>query len=341
MLSDGRFRIVAKAIVRIAIAAAIVSSRVGLTATPAGQASALPPDVKQQLDQTAAAAAAAQTGPYIVRTGDEIEVRSYLIPELNQIARIRPDGKFSLVLLNDVEASGKTTEQLTKLLNELYSRYFRNPQITVIVKSFYNLNVYVGGEVARPGMVSIAGGLSATAAIFEAGGFKEESGAKTVIILRQGQQGPAVPITLDLSEVLSGAKPDIPLQSSDVLFVPKSSMQVFVGGEVVEPGLVPLYRSMTVLNAVIRAKGLKTTANAKQALLIRDIGGKPLAQRIDLKHIMATGIGDQQLQPFDVLVIPKSKIAKVDQAIDQYVRQVIPIGLSMGFSYLINGATVF
>jgi protein involved in polysaccharide export with SLBB domain len=338
MLSGRTFRAIGKGIAWLSIATALLSAQVAPTTAPVA---AIPPDVKQQLDQTAAAAVAAQTGPYTVRTGDDIEVRSYLIPELNQVAKIRPDGKFSLVLLNDVDASGKTAEQLTKLLNELYAKYFRDPQVTVIVKSFYNLNVYVGGEVGRPGVVAIAGGLSAAAAIFQAGGFKEEDSAKTVIILRQGVQGPPAPITVDLTGVLSGAKPDIALQSADVLFVPKSSIQVFVGGEVVEPGLVPLYRKMTALNAIIRARGLKTTANAKQALLIRDVGGKPLVQRIDLKRIMATGIGDEQLQPYDVLVVPKSKIAKMDQAIDQYVRQLIPISLSMGFSYLIGGGAVF
>jgi polysaccharide biosynthesis/export protein len=322
-------------------AAAAGSAQVGSRPAPSGQAPALPPDVKQQLEQTAAAAATMRTGPYVVRTGDEIEIRSYLIPELNQVAKIRPDGKFSLVLLNEVDATGKTAEQLTTLLNELYSQHFRDPRVTVIVKSFYNLNVYVGGEVVHPGVVPIAGGLSATAAIFQAGGFKDAEGAKTVIILHQGTPGSPMPVTVDLSGVLAGTEPDVPLQPSDVLFVPKSTMQIFVGGEVVEPGLVPLYRNMTALNAVIRAKGLKTTANARQALLIRDVGGKPAVQRIDLKLVMAKGIGDQQLQPFDVLVIPKSKIAKVDQAIDQYVRQLIPVGLNLGFSYLFGGGTVF
>jgi polysaccharide export outer membrane protein len=339
MLSAGLGR-AARGIVWITIATAVASAQVAPAAAPSTQAP-LPPDVKQQLDQTAAAASAAQAGPYIVRTGDDIEVRSFLIPELNQVAKIRPDGKFSLVLLNEVDATGKTAEQLTALLNELYSKYFRDPQVTVIVKSFYSLNVYVGGQVARPGMVAIGGGLSAAAAIFQAGGFREEDTPRVVIILRQSPQGSATPITVDLSDVLSGAKPDMLLQSADVLFVPKYSMQVFVGGEVVEPGLVPLNRSMTALNAVIRAKGLKNTANAKQALLIRDVGGKPFVQRIDLKHIMDKGIGDEPLQPFDVLFIPKSKIAKVDQAFDQYIRQLLPPGLSMGFSYLINGATVF
>src|SRR5271165_249640 len=149
MLSAGLGR-AARGIVWITIATAVASAQVAPAAAPSTQAP-IPPDVKQQLDQTAAAASAAQAGPYIVRTGDEIEVRSFLIPELNQVVKIRPDGKFSLVLLNEVDASGKTAEQLTALLNELYSKYFRNPEVTVIVKSFYSLNVYVGGQVARPG----------------------------------------------------------------------------------------------------------------------------------------------------------------------------------------------
>lgn len=305
---------------------------------PVTETGALPPELKQQMEQ-AAAATRGHTG-YLLRPGDEIEVRCHLIPQINQVARVRPDGKISLVLVNDVQAGGHTPEQLSEMLTLLYGKHFRNPQVTAIVRAFNSLNVYVGGEVPRAGLVPLGGGLTVTAAIFQAGGFKEEDGVRKVVLLRQGVKGPEI-TNLDVEEILLRGKPDPFLQPSDVLFVPKSQINVYVGGEVVEPGLIPLTGKMTALSAIIKARGLKPTAK-KNVILIRNTGDeKPAMVTLNLKEIITKGTGDRQLQAFDVVFVPKSRIAKIDQFVDQYMRQLLPIGVNFGFSYLLGGQLLF
>ncbi|MEK7752680.1 MAG: polysaccharide biosynthesis/export family protein, partial [Acidobacteriota bacterium] len=209
---------------------------------------------------------------YLLRAGDELEIRGYNLPELTQAVRIRPDGRISLLLLGDVEAAGRGAEQLGEVLSSLYAKHFRNPRITVIVRSFSNFHVYVGGEVMRPGLIPLGGEVTVASAIFHAGGFKEEEGPKRVMLLRHGDgKGPDV-ITLDLNEVLTQGKPDVVLRPADVLYVPRAAINVYVGGEVDGPGLIPLYGRMTALSAILRARGFKPTAKMDSVILIRDSG---------------------------------------------------------------------
>ena len=141
--------------------------------------------------------AASQTPPspvspvttYVLQAGDEIDIRVFELPDLNQTARIRPDGKISLLLLNDVEAAGRTPERLSEQLSLLYAKHFRSPQVAVIVRSFSNFSVYVGGEVGQPGMVPLGGDLTAASAIFRAGG----SGRGASGFAFAGQRYPAEP----------------------------------------------------------------------------------------------------------------------------------------------------
>lgn len=299
----------------------------------------LPPPVQKELEQAATTALAANGAAYLLRAGDELELRCRLIPELNQTVRVRPDGKISLVLVNDVPAAGQSPEALSTNLSKLYSQHYRNPQLTAIVRTFNNLNVYVGGDVVRAGLVPLGDGLTAAAAVFQAGGFKTEEGPKTVVLLRRDERGAHSMSSMDLTDVLLRGKPDIPLRPSDVLFVPRSTINVYVGGEVVEPGLVPLNRKMTVLSAVIKARGFKPTAQVKNVMLIREgPDGKPAVAKLNLKQVMSTGIEDVELQPYDVVFVPKTRIAKMDQFMDQYVRQLLPVGVNLGFSYLLGTA---
>lgn len=117
------------------------------------------------------------------------------------------------------------------------------------------------------------------------------------------------------------------------------SQRVFVGGEVTKPGVQPLLGPMTALQAVMAAEGLRDTAQATEALVLRrppaaGQGGEVI--RVDLKAVMAgaPGADDPVLQPYDMVVVPKSGIASVNTWVDQYLRRTLPF--SMGFSYTID-----
>lgn len=115
---------------------------------------------------------------------------------------------------------------------------------------------------------------------------------------------------------------------------------VFVGGEVLRPGPVMHRAQQTVLQAVLDAGGAKHTGASYVVLIRQNEKGVPVSQTISLKspHGGTSVAAATEIQPFDVLLLPESKIAHVDRWVDQYIRQVIPGTLNGGFSYLFNGA---
>ncbi|QPJ62603.1 MAG: polysaccharide export protein [Candidatus Nitronauta litoralis] len=163
---------------------------------------------------------------YVLMPEDEIEVKFHFQPEFNDRMKIRPDGKISLQLIDEVMASGLTPVELDKVLSEKYSKVLVQPELTVIVRNFSGRNVFVGGEVGSPGMIPIKGPLTALQAILQAGGLKNTSEMKNIILLRnQGSKQPLfAKINLDEGVNHTLGKNDIYLKPFDVVFVPKSDI---------------------------------------------------------------------------------------------------------------------
>jgi polysaccharide export outer membrane protein len=164
-------------------------------------------------------------GLYVLQRGDEISIRVFRQPELDEMVRIRPDGKISIPLLDDIEAAGLTTKELTQTLTTRYAEFFREPRVSVIVKNFSNLRVYVGGEVGQPGPIGLVGDLTVVGAVFQAGGFKSSARLDTVVLIRNdGEDRPLIQ-TLNLTDVMRKGKPDIALRPFDVVYVPESRIR--------------------------------------------------------------------------------------------------------------------
>jgi polysaccharide biosynthesis/export protein len=297
------------------------------------------PDQAEALRQAAQFRSAVAAGPYILQSGDDIEIRVYNLQELNHIVKVRPDGKISLILLNDIPAAGLTPEALAEEIAKGYSSQYRDPKVAVIVRSFSNRSVFVGGEVTNPQQITLEGRLTASAAIFRAGGIKEFAASDRILLVRgSGSAEPRVE-TFSLQAIVNG-KQDFELQPFDLVYVPRSMVQVYVGGEVSRPGLVALQGDMTTLQAVLQAGGALRTGKTNEILLLRKSSSdKPLLVRLDLRKVL-NGEQDQPLHAFDVVFVPKTKIATVNQFVEQYIRNVLPLYLNAGFNYLF-GSTIF
>jgi polysaccharide export outer membrane protein len=160
---------------------------------------------------------------YRLQVGDEIQLKFYLSPELDQDAIVRPDGRISLQLLDDVAAVGLTPMELDRIVTEGYRTELRNPEITVIVKRL-SAKVYVGGEVRQPRFVAHSGSLTVLQAVFEAGGFTDTAEPSSVILLRRLNDDKGFAAKLDLKKVISAEAEDIALMPSDTIFIPKSTI---------------------------------------------------------------------------------------------------------------------
>ncbi len=161
---------------------------------------------------------------YVLAAGDVLEIKFFFTPELNQTVPIRPDGKISLQLIEDLQAAGATPAELKKTLLEQYTVYLKKPDVAVIVKEFGAENVYVGGEVANPHLVPLRGRLTALQAIFSSGGFRESAHTSSVLIISKGEDGLPTSRKVNLKIAMSGRelREDAVLRAYDIVFVPKS-----------------------------------------------------------------------------------------------------------------------
>ena len=170
-----------------------------------------------------------QTEPptdYLLQPGDEIAVKFFYNPELNEEMPIRPDGRIALGLVGEVQAAALTVEQLRRHIADKYAGTLRRPEVHIVVKSFGSQRVYVGGEVRRPGVLVKPDGMSALQAIVAAGGFLDTAEASNVAIVRdQGTPEPLV-MLVDLHEGLNafGASKDLVLRPKDIVYVPKTQI---------------------------------------------------------------------------------------------------------------------
>ena len=167
-----------------------------------------------------------QPAPYFIQPGDQLDIKFFYNLELNETLTVRPDGKISLQLVDEVQAAGLKPSQLDKVLTEKYAYELKKPVITVIVKSFGGQRIYVGGEVNRQGLITIAGNMTPLQAVLNAGGFKETANPESTIIIRKGPGNKPVPIAMNLDDAMHGksGSADFLLQPDDIVYVPKSAI---------------------------------------------------------------------------------------------------------------------
>ncbi len=161
---------------------------------------------------------------YIIQPGDQLDIKFFYNPELNESLTVRPDGKISLQLVDEVQASGLEPSELDKLLTNQYSRELKKPSVTVIVKSFAGQRIYVGGEVNQQSEMPLPHGMTVLQAIFQAGGFKETASPENTILIRLGPKKEPVAMRIDLQDAIMGKGygANLVLRPCDIVYIPKS-----------------------------------------------------------------------------------------------------------------------
>jgi len=163
---------------------------------------------------------------YLIHPGDELSIKFFYNPELNDDVVVRPDGKISLQLVDELQASGKTPSQLDKELTELYSVELKRPAITVIMRSFGGQQIFVGGEVGRPQAVKLTPQMTPLQAVMNAGGFLDTADQNSVMVIRAGADNQAQTYSMNLEQIADGNSPDLKFQlhPGDVVFIPKTGV---------------------------------------------------------------------------------------------------------------------
>jgi polysaccharide export outer membrane protein len=182
--------------------------------------------------QTAQSAVPAMTGDtvsksatadpnYVIGAQDVLDINVWKEPDVSRTVPVRPDGKISLPMLNDVQAAGLTPAQLAAQITESLKKYVTSPQVTVIVTTINSQRVYILGEVTRPGAFPLIPGMSVLQALSSAGGFTQFAKVKNIFV-RRIENGKETKYPFNYKEVINGKKPeqDILLKAGDTIVVP-------------------------------------------------------------------------------------------------------------------------
>jgi len=218
-----------------------VSVAVAALALDAGCAAKAKPEPTAPTTIVSSIAAPRPLPRVVIGPGDVLDVKFFDLPELNESQAVRPDGRIALQLVGDVDVAGMSPSEITENLRTLYQPHLLNPKISVVVRTFKNNRVFVGGEVKAPGSLELTSAMTPLEAIIQAGGFDMRS------------------------------------------------------------------------------------AQIKNVVLIRHADGKRYGYNLNLKDAQsAAASNDFYLEPFDIIWVPRTSIAKVDQWIDQYINKIVP-----------------
>jgi polysaccharide export outer membrane protein len=157
---------------------------------------------------------------FVIGVGDVLGITFWREQALSGDVVVRPDGKISLPLLNDVQAAGSTPEQLSHALAAAAVKFVDEPDVAVIVKEIRSRKVFLVGQVATPGMVPLTGDMNVLQLIAIGGGLLEYADRKDIVIIRTASRQ-EMRFKFNYDDVLDGKnrKQNILLQPGDTVVV--------------------------------------------------------------------------------------------------------------------------
>jgi polysaccharide export outer membrane protein len=206
---------------KTAVAAVILIGSIALAQDASAPPAASPAAGQAVADKTANAADNSQAGPdYVIGPEDDLHVAVWKEADLTATLPVRPDGKISLPLLNDVQAAGLTPLQLSASLTEKLKKYVADPHVTVVVTAINSKRIYVNGEVLHPGPMPMQPNMTVLQAISTAG-LNQFANTKRIYVLRT-ENGKQQKLPVNYRKLLKGEQIDqnYRLQPGDTIVVP-------------------------------------------------------------------------------------------------------------------------
>jgi len=161
------------------------------------------------------------TSPTEYRIGPEdvLQISVWKNEAMSRMVTVRPDGKISMALLNDIQAAGLTALELREVVAKKLAEYIPTPEISVIVAEVRSFKVSVIGEVTRPGRFELKSWTTALDALALAGGFTQFAARSKIVILHpEGTTMKRIPF--NYNKVAAGEQEDLYLQNGDIVLVP-------------------------------------------------------------------------------------------------------------------------
>ena len=159
---------------------------------------------------------------FVIGPDDVVAVNVWKEPEISRVVPVRSDGKISLPLAGEVQASGQTPRQLEIAITKKLETYISGPDVTVIVQEIKSQRFNILGQVTRPGSYLLTKPMTVLDAIALAGGFRDFAKQKSIYVLRQNLDGTPARLPFNYKEVIHGKNPgqNIRLEPRDTIVVP-------------------------------------------------------------------------------------------------------------------------
>jgi len=159
---------------------------------------------------------------FVIGPDDVLAVNVWKEPEISRAVPVRSDGKISLPLAGEVQASGQTPRQLEIAITRKLETYIAEPDVTVIVQEIKSQRFNILGQVTRPGSYLLTKPMTVLDAIALAGGFRDFAKQKSIYVLRQNLDGATARLSFNYKEVIHGKNPsqNVRLEPRDTIVVP-------------------------------------------------------------------------------------------------------------------------
>ena len=175
----------------------------------------VPPSIASAAQAPSASAVAASTqsvslpSDYLIGVEDILGVVFWREQDkaLTTDVVVRPDGKISVPMLNDIRAAGLTPEQLASAVQQAAGKYIRDAVATIVVREIHSRKVFVIGEVTKPGTVQLGSEMNVLQVLAQAGGFLEHANKSDVVIVRT-EAGREQRFKFNYKDVVKGKKPE-------------------------------------------------------------------------------------------------------------------------------------
>lgn len=171
--------------------------------------------------QPANKAAASVAPEFTIGEGDVLKFAVWKESELSQTVKVRPDGNISLPLISEVHVAGLTTNEIQQVVTTKLKAYLVDPQVNIEITEIHSRQVFITGEITRPGIYPLLAPISVLQLIAQAGGFSPFAKRKNIVILRK-EKGKQLRLPFNYKEVVHGrsTEENILLQPGDTVVVP-------------------------------------------------------------------------------------------------------------------------
>lgn len=165
---------------------------------------------------------ATSSNDYLIGNDDVLAISVWKEPDISRSVPVRSDGKISLALIGEVQATGRTPKQLETDIAKGLHDYISEPEVTVIVQESKSRRFSILGKVQRPGSYLLSGQMRVTDAIAIAGGFRDFAKVKSIRVMRQQAGGTEISLPFNYKDAMKGTNPgqNIELAPQDTIYVP-------------------------------------------------------------------------------------------------------------------------